>query len=309
MANPHCGWKLSDEPEVRRMTLPVLRPGQTHAAVPKLKRAVVHELQKGGQAAIVTKIRPALKTYGPITVRAVKQFQRREHLGADGVVGEKTWNALGFRDKVVDERPPVLHGVPFEPGLVAVDGNWVDKVLALEILKQRKARRWSGVVNSGYRPAWYQKRLWDAAVKKHGSEQAASKWVARPGKSRHGKKGGNGAVDVSFGQQLDESTAALDRPMSWEAWHVQLTASREMPGDETGTLDEDSQAEPTADELAEYGITVEDIDASVQEVLDRLDRPNDELGEADAESIDEGYDPDAPAGQPANAASAGNARS
>jgi Putative peptidoglycan binding domain/D-alanyl-D-alanine carboxypeptidase len=279
------------------MTLPVLRPGQTHAAVPKLKRAVVHALEKTHHV-LVTQIRLDVKTYGPTTVRAVKQFQRDKHLGPDGVVGEKTWRALGFQDKVVDERPPVLHGIPYEPGLIAVDGRWVDKPLGLEVLRERKAGRWKGGVNSGYRPAWYQKRLWDAAVKKYGSEQAASKWVARPGTSHHGMKGGSGAVDVSLGQQLDASTQSLFRPMSWEAWHVQLTGSREMPSDVADAPGEETAAEPPAAELEAQGLTLDDVDASIERLLERLDRPNDEQEEAEAEAIDEGYDPEAPAGQP-----------
>jgi D-alanyl-D-alanine carboxypeptidase/Putative peptidoglycan binding domain len=278
------------------MTLPILRPGQTHAAVLKLKSAVVRELKKGPHAGVATAIRLDVKTYGPTTVHAVKVFQKGKQLGTDGVVGEKTWRALGFDDKVVDERPPILHGIPFEPGLLAVDGRWVDKPLALEILKQRKAGQWTGMVNSGYRPAWYQKKLWDEAVKKYGSEQAASKWVARPGTSRHGKKGGAGAVDVQMGQQLDDSSSALFRPMDWEAWHVQLAGTREMPGEETGPPDEDTTTEPTAEELEEHGITMSDVDDSVAQLLDRFDQPNDQQSEAEAEAIDEGYDPEAATG-------------
>jgi len=273
------------------MTVPLLRPGQTHAAVPRLKKALVRELLERNHDKVASVINPSSKTYGPRAVHGVKVFQRDKKLAPDGVVGKGTWHALGVNDKVVDTRPPVLHGVPYEPGVIAIDGNWVDKPLGQEILAQRKAGRWRGTVTSGYRPPWYQKRLWDAAVKKYGSEQAASKWVARPGKSRHGRKGGQGAVDVSLGQQLDASTDRLYRPMSWEAWHVQLTGTREMPEEPTEPEPRDLEV-PEAD-LEELGLTIADVDASIIIVLEQMERSNDDLDEAAKESIDEGYDPEA----------------
>jgi hypothetical protein len=271
------------------MTVPLLRPGQTHAAVPRLKKAVVRKLVEGNHDEVASVINPASKTYGPRAVRGVKVFQRDEKLTPDGVVGERTWRALGVNEQVVDATP-VLHGVPYEPGLIAIDGNWVDKPLGDQLLAQRRAGRWRGAVNSGYRPPWYQKRLWDAAVKKYGSEQAASKWVARPGKSRHGKKGGEGAVDVSLGGQLDASSDRLFRPMSWEEWHVQLTGTRDLP--ELPDPDPRELEVPEAN-LEEQGVTLEDVDAAIAEVLQQMDRPNDELEEAEKESIDDGYDPEA----------------
>jgi hypothetical protein len=36
-----------------------------------------------------------------------------------------------------------------------------------------------------------------------------------------------------------------------------------------------------------------DVDASVNELLQRMARPNDEMTEDDKESIDQGYDPEA----------------
>jgi hypothetical protein len=273
------------------MTVPLLRPGQTNAAVPRLKKAVVRKLLERNHDEVASVINPASRTYGPRAVRGVKVVQRDKQLKPDGVVGERTWRALGVNEQVVDTRPPVLNGVPYEPGLIAIDGRWVDKELGAQLLTQRKAGRWRGGVTSGYRPAWYQKRLWDAAVRKYGSEQAASKWVARPGKSRHGKKGGQGAVDVSLGGQLDASSDRLFRPMSWEDWHVQLTGTRDLPD----LPDPDPrELEVPETDLEEQGVTLEDVDAAIAEVLQQMDSPNDELDEAAKESIDdEGYDPEA----------------
>jgi Putative peptidoglycan binding domain/D-alanyl-D-alanine carboxypeptidase len=274
------------------MPLPVVRPGQTHPAVVKLKQAVVQALKQRNHDQLAGSINQRSRTYGRSAVRAVKVFQRDKQLQADGVVGARTWHALGFKDQVVDTHPPALNGIPYEPGLIAIDGRWVDKPLGEQLLAERKAGRWRGVVNSGYRPPWYQKRLWDAAVRKYGSEQAASKWVARPGTSRHGRKGGQGAVDVSLGEQLDASTDRLYRPMSWEPWHVQLAGTREMPGDENEPPPDARGMDVSEADLESQGVTMADVDASVEELLQDMDRPNDQMSEDDEDSIDDGYDPE-----------------
>ena len=46
-------------------------------------------------------------------------------------------------------------------------------------------------------------------------------------------------------------------------------------------------------ELEQHGVTMEDVDASIDDLLQQIDRPNDEVSEADEESADEGYDPEA----------------
>ena len=273
------------------MPLPVLRPGQTHPAVVKLKQAVVHALQQRNHNQLASSINTRTRTYGPSAIRAVKVFQGDKQLQPDGVVGARTWHALGFNEPVVDPKPPALHGIPYEPGLIAVDGRWVDKPVGEQLLAMRKAGKWHGVVNSGYRPPWYQQRLWDAAVKKYGSEQAASKWVARPGTSRHGRKGGQGAADVTNGAELDAASGELFRPMDWEPWHMQLTGTREMPGDMTEPDPKDMEI--TEADLEKHDVTLADVDASVNELLQQMDRPNNEMTDDEKESIDQGYDPQA----------------
>lgn len=82
-------------------------------------------------------------------------------------------------------------------------------------------------VTSGFRSVDRQRELWNAAVQKYGSEQAARKWVAPPGHSKH-----NHGIAADLGGNLSVLNDAmlrkygLWRPMSWEPWHVELIGSR-----------------------------------------------------------------------------------
>jgi hypothetical protein len=82
-------------------------------------------------------------------------------------------------------------------------------------------------VTSGYRSNERQAELFAAAVRKYGSEAAARKWVAPPGKSKH-----NHGVAADLGGNLSVLNDALlrkyglYRPMPYEPWHVELIGSR-----------------------------------------------------------------------------------
>ncbi|MBW8285081.1 MAG: transglycosylase SLT domain-containing protein [Rhizobium sp.] len=92
-------------------------------------------------------------------------------------------------------------------------------------------------IYSGARSVDRQQELWDAAVKRYGSEAAARKWVAPPGKSfhNHGK-----AADLSFnGQSLKNAPPevvqwvhdnagkfGLKFPLKNENWHVEDDSTR-----------------------------------------------------------------------------------
>lgn len=76
-------------------------------------------------------------------------------------------------------------------------------------------------IQSAYRSPEHQAQLWSAALKKYGSEAAARKWVAPPGKSNHGKGlavdlGGNLACAHKNARQF-----GLHFPMGWEPWHIE----------------------------------------------------------------------------------------
>lgn len=252
----------------------------------------MRELTERGHGELASQIRPDFRTYGHAAVRAVKRFQREAGLKADGVVGKATWKALGIDEQVVDARP-VLHGVPWEPGVIAIDGFWVAGPLARTILAQRSRGAWKGHLNSAYRPDWYQTMLFMAAVRKYGSEAAARKWVAPPGRSRHRFKDWRGAADASSGASLDAASSKLTRPMSWEPWHVQLRG----PGDaESAVPDEEifaeEGAEGAADEppaLDEHAVELADVEAAIEELLARYEEPDDD---ADSEEIASSYDPE-----------------
>lgn len=95
-------------------------------------------------------------------------------------------------------------------------------------------------VYSGYRSPERQAELWEGALEKYGSPEAARKWVAPPGRSRHNT---GQAADLKFnGTRIDQlpeghparswlssnvSQFGLSQPMSWEPWQVEQVGARE----------------------------------------------------------------------------------
>lgn len=115
---------------------------------------------------------------------------------------------------------------------------------------------------SGVRGIEEQTRLWEEALKKYGSEEAARKWVAPPGMSRHGS--GN-ALDLSFEDpdarkwaHENASRYGLRFPMSWEPWHVELAGQRPgqaaLPGMTPDALAASAGASRMAGTQARMGI-------------------------------------------------------
>lgn len=84
---------------------------------------------------------------------------------------------------------------------------------------------------SGHRSDEHQARLFADAVKKYGSEAAARKWVAPPGRSRHNS---GRAADLKYAspavQEWIHANAAnfgLGFPMDHEPWHLELAGERQ----------------------------------------------------------------------------------
>ena len=86
-------------------------------------------------------------------------------------------------------------------------------------------------IGSGFRSNERQGELYNAAVTKYGSPEAARKWVAPPGRSQHNH---GGAADLSY---LDPSAMqwahanapkyGLSFPLPHENWHVELAGARD----------------------------------------------------------------------------------
>lgn len=96
-------------------------------------------------------------------------------------------------------------------------------------------------ITSAYRSPELQAKLFADAVKKYGSEKAARKWVAPPGRSKH-----NAGLAVDFadasGKMLRDANSreakwiaqnaarfGLAVPMSWEPWQVELPRDGSAP--------------------------------------------------------------------------------
>jgi secretion/DNA translocation related TadE-like protein len=83
-------------------------------------------------------------------------------------------------------------------------------------------------VVSGLRTTEHQAQLWDDALSRYGSAEAADDWVAPPGSSMHER---GLAVDLGGDLELaarlvDELDLPLWRPLSKEPWHFELRGSR-----------------------------------------------------------------------------------
>ena len=93
-------------------------------------------------------------------------------------------------------------------------------------------------IMSGYRSPEKQAELWQGALQKYGSPEAARKWVAPPGKSFHNK---GGAVDLKYASDAARKWAHenagqfnLHFPLSNEDWHIEMAGSRGGQGHDHG---------------------------------------------------------------------------
>lgn len=95
-------------------------------------------------------------------------------------------------------------------------------------------------VYSGYRSPELQAQLYENALSKYGSPEAARKWVAPPGRSKHNS---GQAADLKFnGVRIDKlpkdhparawlsenvGRFGLAQPMEWEPWQVEVAGARD----------------------------------------------------------------------------------
>lgn len=85
-------------------------------------------------------------------------------------------------------------------------------------------------IGSGFRSNERQAELYQGALKKYGSEQAARKWVAPPGKSKHNH---GQAADLKYLSPAATTWAhanakrfGLHFPMAHENWHIEPIGAR-----------------------------------------------------------------------------------
>jgi len=85
-------------------------------------------------------------------------------------------------------------------------------------------------VSSGYRSPQRQEQLWQGALQKYGSPDAARKWVAPPGRSKHNH---GHAADLKYLSPTalkwaheNAGSYGLAFPLSNENWHVELAGAR-----------------------------------------------------------------------------------
>lgn len=131
------------------------------------------------------------------------------------------------RDSAAYLTPRLAPGRP-AAHVTGLSGDF-SKSLAAMMAAAPESVRAATSITSGFRSFERQAQLFDAAVKKYGSEEAARRWVAPPGKSQH--NAGN-AADLSFG--TDEARSwfhenagqfGLGFPMDHEPWHIQSEAA------------------------------------------------------------------------------------
>jgi len=142
-------------------------------------------------------------------------------------------------DPTRSDADPQTAGVPTERSPTGMNPNFAS---ALENLIAAASEAGHDVtINSGYRSPERQAELFADAVRKYGSEAAARRWVAPPGKSRH-----NHGIAADLGYGSDEARDwvhanaekyGLNFRMDWEPWHIEplnMQRGGAVKGYETG---------------------------------------------------------------------------
>ena len=116
-----------------------------------------------------------------------------------------------------------------QAGIDGLEFGFADRLYEM-LLSLPPEMRGQVTILSAYRSYEHQQELFNNAVKKYGSEAAARKWVAPPGKSNHN---GGLAVDLTFhtpqSREWVHANArrfGLEFPMSHENWHIEPLGKR-----------------------------------------------------------------------------------
>ena len=114
-------------------------------------------------------------------------------------------------------------------------------------------------INSGFRSVARQAELFDVALKKYGSVEAARKWVAPPGNSQHNKgmAADLGYTNVSAREWVHANAGkyGLAFPLSNENWHIELAGARGGKSAASPIADQRIVAKGVEQGLKDYGRT------------------------------------------------------
>lgn len=107
------------------MALPTLYGAMSGSAVSLLQDVLEQKVPGWNLAA-------EAGVFGSATTRAVEDFQRRNGLVVDGIVGPRTWTALGFdpngflgEEVVVEGKSPVEKSAPALLAVAVLGGLWL----------------------------------------------------------------------------------------------------------------------------------------------------------------------------------------
>lgn len=177
--------------------------------------------------------RELLQNVGPLTskylVPQIEQEQQAEQSGP----GFASLPSGDYSDVPTEE--PVSDGG--QPAVGGLNAEFARRFKLLQAAVQQAGGEL--YIYSGGRDAEHQAQLYQAALRKYGSESEARKWVAPPGKSNHDTHAGlkyglgDGAVasdlrgDLAMAHKL-AAKYGLVFPLANEAWHIELAGIRNM---------------------------------------------------------------------------------
>jgi peptidoglycan hydrolase-like protein with peptidoglycan-binding domain len=175
---------------------------------------------------------------GPLTRNAMRQYEEKLGKSAAAEFGvNPDWAEIAGSDKGSATRssgaapgndaPSDAGGrVQYNGKMATVQGKQMTPATAAAFQQMYEAAKRDGVtlnVNSAFRDPAYQAKLFKQAVAKYGSESAARKWVAPPGRSEHQT---GTALDMGMGNgrvyswlRQNAGKFGLKQSYSWEPWH------------------------------------------------------------------------------------------
>lgn len=143
--------------------------------------------------------------------------------------GQERTNSAGMKTPVTLENPSALRETRVDPHNTDHPAvKYLNPALLKAVQRAKAAAKADGIedfwLTSGWRTAGYQQELLDSAIRKHGSEEAARKWVRTPENSEHvhGAAADIGPTAASYWMDRHASEFGLCRTYANEVWHYEL---------------------------------------------------------------------------------------